>query len=209
MRTPRIFRTCLAAAISLLFWGCAGKGNDTAPRINDMGQHPKATWLNTHWSEYAKQPDQCITCHGSVKDPAKAGGVSQVSCFSCHPNGPGHPTGWAAGNQHGRLGAKAAAGDWSGLASCARCHGSDYLGGLAKVSCKSCHTKAPHADKPWRNLNPALSNHDGVDVSNAPECIKCHAAGSANNPAGYPATPPTPGATPGCYNNTMCHDRNP
>ncbi|HJV91374.1 MAG TPA: hypothetical protein VJ623_13780 [Holophagaceae bacterium] len=206
MNIPNLLRTGLAVAISVLVLGCAGKSTDAAPKFNELGEHPKATWLNTHWQEYAKAPDSCLTCHGSAKDPAKAGGTSQVSCFSCHPNGPGHPEGWAAGNQHGRLGAQAAAGDWSGMASCGRCHGSDFTGGLAKVSCMTCHTKAPHPDKPWFGANASVVTHYMSDESNAAQCAQCHTNGA--NSTRVPTTPAPAGTTPGCFNNTLCHDRN-
>jgi hypothetical protein len=204
MNIPNLLRSGLAIAISILVLGCAGKTNDAAPKFSE-GKHP-TNWLSTHWSEYAKAPDQCATCHGSVKDPAKSGGIAQVSCFTCHPNGPAHPEGWASGLQHGRVGAKAVAADWSGFASCTRCHGDSYTGGITPVSCKSCHTKAPHPDRPWKNADPNQPNHDGTDVSNAPECYKCHKDGA--NSTRVPSASPAPGATPGCYNNTLCHDRN-
>lgn len=205
MNHSNLLRTGLAMAISILVLGCAGKSQDNAPKFSELGKHP-TDWLSTHWSEYAKQPDQCATCHGSVKDPAKAGGISHVSCFSCHPNGPGHPTGWAAGNQHGRLGAQAVAGDWSGFAACVRCHGDTYTGGISKVSCLTCHTKAPHPDRPWLGTTATVSTHYLAHETNATECAKCHKDGA--NSTRIPSAPPAPGAAPGCFNNTLCHDRN-
>lgn len=204
----RIFRSCLAAAMGLLFWGCAGSSSNNAPQFSEStGQHP-AGWLNTHWSDYAKHPDQCATCHGSITDPATTGGIAKVNCFTCHRSGPGHPDGWTAGSQHGRLGAQQAAGDWSGMASCGRCHGDALTGGLVPISCKSCHTKAPHPDMPWLSASPDTnSSHNATDVSNAPECYKCHANGA--NSTLVPATPAAAGTAPGCYNNTMCHGQNP
>jgi hypothetical protein len=200
--TTRIFRGCLAAAMGILFWGCGGTGNDQAPKLSQTGQHP-AGWQAAHASDYAKHPDQCATCHGSFTDPASTGGISKVSCFSCHASGPGHPKGWSAALQHGRLGAQQVAGEWTGMASCGKCHGDNLKGGLSAVSCTQCHTKAPHPDRPWLGANPnTQSNHSATDVSNAPECFKCHAGGSNST-----LTPGTPalGAAPGCYNNTMCH----
>lgn len=201
MNIPNLLRTGLAIAVSVLVLGCAGKTQDAAPKFSE-GKHP-TDWLSTHWSEYAKAPDQCATCHGSVKDPAKSGGIAKVSCFSCHASSPAHPDGWSAGAQHGRLGAQAAAGTWSGMASCGRCHGDDYKGGLSKVSCLSCHTKAPHPDKPWLGPNASVSTHYLAHTTNATACAKCHTAGA--NSTRVPAASPAPGATPDCFNNTLCH----
>lgn len=205
MRTSRIFRTCLAVATALVFWGCAGKSTDQAPKVNEVGAHP-ANWIQTHWAEYAKNPDQCATCHGSVKDPAAAGGISKVSCFSCHANGPAHPEGWAQGSKHGRLGAQAAPSDFAGFAGCAKCHGDDLTGGLNPTSCKACHTKAPHPDKPWLGFSASVSTHYLTDEGNAAMCAKCHTNGA--NSTRVPTTPAPNGTVPGCFNNTLCHDRN-
>ena len=208
MSTKRIFRTGLAIAASLLFMACAGKSQDQAPKFeNETGAHA-ASWVSNHWAEYAKNPDQCSTCHGSLKDPAKAGGVSGVSCFTCHPNGATHPEGWAAGNQHGRLGAQAAPSAFSGFADCAKCHGTSYTGGgIGKTpSCTSCHTKAPHPDKPWLGTNASVSTHYLTQEGNAPECAKCHTNGA--NSTRVPITPAPANTAPGCFNNTLCHDRN-
>lgn len=200
--TTRIFRSCLAVALGILFWGCAGSGNDQAPQVSQTGQHP-AGWLNTHAVDYAKHPDQCASCHGSFTDPTSTGGISKVSCFTCHANGPAHPAGWSAGNQHGRVGAGNVAGEFTGLASCARCHGADLKGGITAVSCTQCHTKAPHPDRPWIGTSLAQASHTLGSFTNAPECYKCHANGA--NFAGTPPPPPAPGTAPGCFNNTMCH----
>jgi hypothetical protein len=191
----RIARGCLAVAVGLLFWGCAGSGSDQAPKLSATGQHP-AGWLSTHFVDYAKTPDQCATCHGSAADPNSTGGTSGISCASCHGGGIAHPAGWNAGLAHGRLGAQAAATASTGLASCARCHGSDYRGGVSASSCYTCHSAAPHAPAPWLSATPGTnSSHDATNVGNAPACFVCHAA----------TVQPVPAQAPGCYNNTMCH----
>ena len=200
-RTKLMVKTCFAAVVALLFMGCAS-GNDAAPKVSAAGKHP-TNWLETHWSEFAKDPDQCITCHGSTKDPALAGGVSKVSCFSCHLNGPGHPTGWGAGAQHGRLGAMAAPTTQTGFASCFKCHGNNLTVGLTAVSCLTCHNKAPHPNTPWTSTTGPT--HYFADQGNVPECFKCHKDGA--NSSIKPATPADAGTSPGCFNNTMCHSK--
>lgn len=199
-RVERMVRTSLAVAFALLFWGCA-TGNGQAPQLSSSGAHP-AGWLQQHWAEFAKNPDQCSTCHGSTSDPGTSGGISKVSCFTCHATA-GHPVGWQASDQHGMLGAKAAPTDTTGFVHCAKCHGSDYTGGLTSTSCFTCHKKAPHPDKPWRGTTASNTNHDSTDPGNAPGCFKCHANGAHSTLV--PTTPAPAGTAPGCFNNTMCH----
>ena len=197
-------KSFVAVALTLLVWGCA-TGRTSAPEFStSTGQHP-AAWMQNHWVEYSKNPEQCRTCHGSTKDAAQAGGTSGVSCFKCHTS-PDHPAGWAARTSHGRLGAQAAPGMFQGFADCAKCHGSDFAGGTSGVSCKSCHTKAPHADRPWLGGNAGVPNHSVTNEANAAECAKCHLNGA--NSTHVPSTPAPPLTAPGCYNNTLCHDRN-
>jgi len=202
--------SCFALAFAILSWGCAGKAGKAIPFDEVKGQHPANTWLQGHWAEFLKSPDQCRTCHGSTVDPALAGGISKVSCFQCHSTALPHASGWATPAQHGRQGAQLAPSAdpmaMAGLAHCAKCHGADFSGGLTS-SCKACHTKAPHPDRPWRSLDPTASNHDATHISNAPQCYACHANGA--NSTITPVTPAPAGTAPGCYNATMCHDRNP
>jgi len=144
----------------------------------------------------------CAQCHGSDL----SGGISGVSCFG-NPAGCHHDpvSGWdavtPAAQQHG-ISAKKAPGS-SGFASCQICHGSDFSGGGAKVSCFTCHgVSAPHPARPWHG--PTYTHAD-TDTSNATVCAQCHFPGSPNNPANHPATPAPAGTPPGCFNNTMCH----
>ena len=201
--------SCFAVALALLAWGCSGTAGKATPFSATKGEHP-TTWIENHWAEYVKSPDQCRTCHGSTADPVQAGGISRLSCFSCHTNGVNHPAGWSAPGQHGRLGAQLAPSttqeindvvvNGTGFAYCAKCHGADFAGGVSNVSCKACHTKAPHPDKPWLG---SVRNHSATNFNNAPECFKCHAAGA--NSTLKPLTVPPAGTAPGCFNNTLCH----
>ncbi len=193
----------LAVALVLLTLGCAGKASKAAPFDEAKGEHP-ATWIQTHWAEYVKSPDQCRSCHGSTSDPAQAGGISKVSCFTCH-TAVNHPAGWADPIQHGRAAKQMPSTNpiaMVGFAHCAKCHGDNYSNGLA-ISCKACHTKAPHPDKPWHGTTASGTNHVFADEANAPECFKCHAAGA--NSTLKPLTTPPAGTAPGCLNDTMCH----
>lgn len=202
----RILPAILGFGLCLLAWACAGKGLPNAAKVDATGQHP-LNWISSHWQDYARNPDQCSACHGSLKDPAQAGGVSKVSCFTCHPGGATHPGDWRLPLNHGRQGAMGTAANPTGFAACARCHGSNYQGGLVRTTCFDCHLKAPHPDRPWRNASPTEPSHGATDASNAVACFQCHANGA--NSTVVPTTPAPPGTAPGCFNNTLCHDRTP
>ena len=183
-----------------------------ATLCHSIGAHT-ATWLTDHWAEYLKNPAQCRACHGSTTDPAQAGGIANVSCFSCHAKGVDHPTNWALPTQHGSNGAQLAPVPtaaptvpvMAGFLHCAKCHGANYDGGLANVSCKSCHTKAPHPDLPWLadSAPVPVTGHDKTDAGNTPACFQCHANGA--NSAVTPSAPAPAGTAPGCNNATLCH----
>jgi hypothetical protein len=202
--------SCFAMALALLAWGCAGTAGP-APAFNTAtGQHP-ANWIQVHYVGYVQTPDQCRSCHGSTSDPSQAGGIAKVSCFSCHANGVDHPTGWADHLQHGRNGAQlapVATNDttvpvMAGFSHCQKCHGPNYTDGIA-VSCKSCHTTAPHPPKPWSDQTSwSNSTHVKTDQANAPACAQCHTLGA--NSDVKPLTPAAAGTAPGCFNNTLCH----
>ncbi len=199
--------SCFALALALLAWGCAGKAGPVAPLNAMTGEHP-ASWIQTHYTEYIKAPAQCQSCHGSTSDATQAGGISKVSCFTCH-TAVNHPANWADPLQHGRAGAQLAPSSdpkvMAGFAHCAKCHGTTYAGGIAS-SCKACHTKAPHPDKPWVGTSLLKSNHVQTDIGNAAECAKCHLAGA--NSTMKPLTTPPAGTAPGCFNETLCHGTN-
>lgn len=207
-----IAKASCAGALVIVCWGCA-QSADKAPQLNPTtGKHP-ANWVQIHWAEYIKDPSQCASCHGSTTDSAASGGIAKVSCFICHTAGVGHPPGWSEPTQHGQLGAKAAPSvtreidgvvvPGAGFAYCTKCHGSTYDNGPAN-SCKSCHTKAPHPDRPWYNwwFGSGLS-HTTTNTGNASECFKCHANGA--NSTLKPSRPAPVGTAAGCFNNTLCH----
>jgi hypothetical protein len=198
-----MIRAFFAVAIVALLAGCTTSNSQTPQFDTAKAAHP-AGWLDNHWADFINNPDQCRTCHGSTTDKAMAGGTSKVSCFTCHENGPSHQAGFDAGLQHGRMGAQLAPSGTSGFAYCAKCHGSNYDSSAGVVrSCKACHTKAPHPDKPWNGASLAASNHTLTNAGNAPECNKCHANGA--NSTVKPKSPAPVGTAPGCFNNTMCH----
>lgn len=202
-RARQAASTILASAVALLLLACAGTSND-GPKFNTAtGQHP-SNWVQVHWQSFIPDQSQCQSCHGSTSDPASSGGISGVSCFSCHTHPPSHQSGWELGSNHGRMGAQLAAADTSGFAYCAKCHGSNYDNPIGTApSCRSCHTRAPHPDRPWLSTSLDQPSHTFTDASNAPECFKCHADGA--NSTLVPTNPAPAGTSPGCFNNTMCH----
>lgn len=212
-KRTRMTGTILAAALGLLGLACSSTVNPGAPKVSPQGEHP-ANWLGSHWAEFVKAPDQCRSCHGSTRDPQQAGGIAKVSCFTCHPDGPEHPAGWADPSQHGLLGAQqlptttsfvnGAVVKGTGFASCTRCHGSSYDNPVGTApSCRSCHSTAPHPAKPWNGSSATQSNHVQTEANNAAECFKCHADGA--NSDRKPAIPAPAGTQPGCFNATLCH----
>ena len=78
----------------------------------------------------------CKDCHGGIEKNDYYGGTSGVSCYQCHSGGPsGHPAFniWIGEptnpNFHGKANTN----------SCKLCHGDDLRGGIADVSCYTCH----------------------------------------------------------------------
>ena len=203
--------SCFALALALLAWGCSGKAGVAAPFNTVSGQHP-ANWIQVHYISYCQNPDQCRTCHGSTTDPTQAGGISNVSCFSCHTSGLVlHPvSGWEDHMQHGRNGAQLApvvtvdpqVPVMAGFSHCQKCHGPNYTDGIA-VSCKSCHTTAPHPPKPWLDPTGVNSTHTLTDPANTAACAQCHTAGANSDIQPVVAAPA--GTAPGCFNGTLCH----
>ncbi|MBI4913494.1 MAG: hypothetical protein HY823_12205 [Acidobacteria bacterium] len=195
-----LMRIALAAAWTLLTLACAS-ANNQSPRFEPAkGAHPE-NWKEVHWAEYLKTPEQCRSCHGSTTVKEGAGGVSGVSCFSCHPDGVGHGPNWDQGLQHGRLGAQAVPSDSAGMGSCFKCHGAGGSNGTFIPTCVACHTKAPHPNRPWNGATSGTSNHTFTQIGNATACAQCHLNGA--NSTKKPGTPT--GTTPGCFNNTLCH----
>ncbi len=205
-------------ALAAILWGCSS-ASSTAPVLDASGMHA-LNWLFDHRASFLNNPNTCTDCHGGDL----RGGISKVSCFTplfngmaCHANGPsGHPAGWRDPGLHGAA-AKAQPGIESGFSSCQSCHGGDFRGGIAGVSCftasratGACHVRAgvsvnaPHSPLPWRTY-PTPTHTDTVDDAaglNAAACALCHTMG-ANLRTPILATYAAGQA--GCFNSTLCH----
>lgn len=107
--------------------------------------HP-SDWVNPSNADYhgsyviVNGWQGCAQCHG---DDFR-GGTSGTSCYQCH-NGPsGHPDGFLDTQSRSFHGVAIAALGWN-MTSCQTCHGTDYAGGDAGLSCLDCHTGTPEA----------------------------------------------------------------
>jgi hypothetical protein len=108
----------------------------------------------------------CQSCHGTDY----TGDAVAASCYDCH-NGPsGHPSGWIspADPFHG---AEVRA---NSALECRDCHGVDWRGGWAEVSCFTCHN-GPSGHPPNWALPSSNLFHGAEVVNNGSEqCQDCH-----------------------------------
>ena len=170
----------------LIAAGCStSTSNSGANLIDVQGKHP-AGFLSTHPGFAVSDSTQCTLCHGSDL----TGGIAKTSCFTsaCHH---GTFATWAQAAVHGTS-AKRAPGA-SGFASCRICHGSDFSGGGAAVSCFACHgVNAPHPASPWRTpggttqAGPRARRRSGGPRSTPPLAP----TQKADGPPGPPQKPP-------------------
>jgi predicted CxxxxCH...CXXCH cytochrome family protein len=196
-----LFGCLLACLVGLI--GCGGTKPAAGGVANYYGNYHAAGWIDTHPGSAIAGIDNCTRCH-EISVLKVGSGIPTCMTTGCH-----HQTvpGWANSDVHGAR-AKVAVDALTGgsLVSCKICHGNDFAGGASAKTCSTCHgVNAPHPPKPWRTSGGTLWSHTSTDTSNAAVCATCHFPGSANNPAGHPATPAPAGTQPGCYNATLCH----
>src|SRR5512143_356174 len=212
------FKVSLLFALAGMVWACSSP-NSKAPILDAAGKHA-GDWIVDHRPSYLRDQGPCRQCHGSDL----SGGISRVSCFSpefggqsCHASGPvGHPAGWRDPALHGST-AKSQPGVDSGFQSCQVCHGTDFSGGAAGVSCFTasratgpCHVTngvpvgAPHSPVPWRTYPAPTHTYTVNDDagSNAAVCALCHTAGAHLR---TPIITTYSTGKPGCFNSTLCH----
>ncbi len=185
--------------------GCHGAGVN-AP-------HSPSPWrggTRTHANTDQSNAPVCAKCHtngaNSPVQPAPFDPGAAPGCFNntlCHAV-VGHSAIWENPFYHGAA-AKSAPGAATGFSYCQTCHGNNFTGGVALQTCLNtagCHgatVSAPHSPKPWRG---GTRTHTDTDPDNAPVCATCHTNGA--NSSVHPS-PFDPSATPGCFNNTLCH----
>lgn len=183
------------------FIGCSDP-NAQSPINPDTGSH-SANWLPAaHMAAATSDPNSCSACHGADFN----GGISGVSCTSCHLGSPTsvHPVDWVpVYSAHGPY-VKA-----NSTSTCANqyCHGLSLTGVPASgPSCTSCHlggltsghpadwvpiysTHGPYVTTNGTNSCSNQSCHGttltGVPDS-GPSCTICHMGGVTNiHPAGW------------------------
>jgi len=148
--------------------------------------HPQSPWLrspNSHYDVNDRNATICAECHENPKTTELPG------CFNgslCHGERGSHPAGWSSPDQHGdRAKEDPGAG---GFEECQVCHGSDFQGGTAEVSCSSCHEiDAPHPRFGWTGGG---ESHRTTGEENAPVCAICHSELQE---------------TPDCFAANACH----
>jgi len=174
----------VALALSVLIGCGSSKSNDQAAFDSGKLSH-SSDWLTVHGSTAQTSTGNCTECHGEDL----AGGITEVSCASCHMDGPlhAHPADWTQ--------PKALSHGYDALVTngkpCANaaCHGANLLGGLSGPSCVKCHiggTMAVHPPNWWhgtyvttttdascKNIYCHGANLQGVTNSGA-ACNYCH-----------------------------------
>ncbi len=137
--------------------------------------HPATGWFDTSSENFhglaasSRLPTDCAACHGEDFN----GGISGQSCKVCHVSESGHPaSGWMTTASNSFHGVRLAG---FGPSYCAGCHGEDYQGGYAGVSCFVCHNgPSGHPATGW--LTSSSQNFHGLDASNRglAACAACH-----------------------------------
>lgn len=84
-----------------------------------------------------------------------------------HPAGIADPT---SADFHGREVARIG----YDLAACARCHGEAFDGGIANVSCLTCHAEGPTACVTCHGAGPTTGAHEVHRVAGQVACLACH-----------------------------------
>ncbi len=194
---PQIMTTgrwgILLLVVVLAAAGC-GSANDQNTFNSDAQQHA-ATWLpGGHAASAAANEESCKECHGSDLN----GGISRVSCGSCHLGGPEsvHPLAWSrnTATSHGPYATT------NGSAACATasCHGAG-LDGVANSgpSCSSCHLGGPMSVHPLDWTPSTLVTKHGpyiISVGSYASCATdvCHGTDLKG----------VDGSGPSCY---LCH----
>jgi len=141
-----------------------------SPGDNPIRVHP-ASWMNPQSADFhgtrvaMDTPEACKSCHGDdyMGDPPAP------SCYECHDGPSGHPSDWPFPPSpfHGD---QVAAG---GSEQCQTCHGADYMGGWAEVSCFDCHDGPSGHPSGWA-FPPSPFHGDYVRANDALECRSCH-----------------------------------
>jgi len=163
----------LVAAVTFLFAGCADDNSDVpAARVHPLSWSEPTNFFNANFHGkvvVAQGNEECKQCHGLNLE----GDSTIPGCTDCHDdiNG-GHLPGMGDPAVHGPRAL-------ANFQLCKMCHGNDYLGGIAGVSCAACHTIPwPHpSNSTW--MNSSNAGYHGLAADTALEradCAICHGA---------------------------------
>ena len=191
MSTIKVF--LLVSVFGFLISGCSKLKKElpepTSPTIlhsagwNDTS---KANFHGFYLKAKSWKRNDCIQCHANNSE----GGVSKVSCFSCHSLYP-HKDGWVDVNSNSFHGTVLKDSSWT-LGACRKCHGTDLNGGISGISCTTCHSVYPHISGWADETNP---QYHGAFIKtngwNSTVCKTCHGANLTGGSSGV-----------SCYN---CH----
>ncbi len=160
------------AAVAIVLAACSADRQD--PADNGLLAHPD-TWMEEESADFhgalvaENTPQSCTSCHGEQFE----GDGRAPDCYQCH-NGPGgHPEGWVSPLEpfHGQAVEEA-----QDITHCSTCHGVDYRGGWAAVSCYECHNGPSGHPVGWLTpSSPAFHGHEVADDGDA-QCAACHGA---------------------------------
>jgi len=161
----------------LMFSFACSKANQDLPSINDKqfiqsnaidGLYPHKklfTKAENHGKMFLANRESCKTCHGEDLN----GGVSQISCNSCHTVYP-HTVEFLSGKEHGKKYRQ-------NKAECYQCH-SKPGAKVAFETCKKCH-EYPHSGG-W-----AQKEKHGKAYLDKVACQGCHAGKSDDEKSTY------------------------
>lgn len=184
----------LSLYLSMLFMTLIGCSEQNAQSLidPDTGSHAKDWLPAAHMKAVTMSgPDDCSSCHGTDLE----GGISGISCTSCHLGGPTsvHPADWVPVYSTHDPYVEA-----SGTGACANlyCHGASLTGvANSGPSCMSCHMGGVMQIHPAGWLGDACSNHGNYAYTNGtagcsnaachgadlggvsqsgPSCTQCH-----------------------------------
>ncbi|HUJ18460.1 MAG TPA: hypothetical protein VL197_10775 [Nitrospirota bacterium] len=180
---------CCFLLLALSLAGCSDP-NTKAVVNTDTGQHASG-WLPAgHMTAARTDAVVCESCHGSNLQ----GGISGISCTSCHLGSPSsvHPADWnPVYSAHGPY-VKTKT-----TSSCANqyCHGASLTGvPESGPSCSSCHIGGTTSEHP-ANWDPVYSAHGPyAKVNGTTTCSSQYCHG--------PSLAGVPGSGPSC---TSCH----
>lgn len=160
-----------------------GKSKTACADCHESYPHP-AGW-GREVEEGEKLPKHAVwaktrlpSCRNSCHGDDFSGGTSNKVCSTCHPYP--HDDTWAVKPEQGATEHGAYVLSQGGSASCAGvCHGTDFMGGDSKVSCKQseCHAQYPHAAEWGRSVDPQKAPLHGpwVLANGKTECKNaCH-----------------------------------